>query len=340
MMDGALRAVEKSQIEQKKPSKTSLMPIGLIKGPEELQHIVSYLMTLRTSGAAGSFIDLLAGGDLKDHFETTGNWSLSKDGVVQLQPREGEKDWLRYGDYLWLKNEYQNFQCEFQYKHQKGGNSGLYFNVTDRQKAVNSVIEVQIRDSAGEKVLNAHNVTGGILPEIAPRANATKPAGEWNQMSVTSVNGEVTVRLNGVLVNNVNLSNPKLRHNQDKDLSDFRITGCRFGYATFGFVNCQPILYPKRIRPACPVPTPFIQKSRTCTSSLRSRRSSSRSSSWIPGKFKRVSMSSKSSGQISDESRPGWQGQCVVSTARPRLETPDRFFERWKIWQPTQLDPS
>lgn len=228
MMDGALRAVEKSQIEQKKPSKTSLMPIGLIKGPEELQHIVSYLMTLRTSGAAGSFIDLLAGGDLKDHFETTGNWSLSKDGVVQLQPREGEKDWLRYGDYLWLKNEYQNFQCEFQYKHQKGGNSGLYFNVTDRQKAVNSVIEVQIRDSAGEKVLNAHNVTGGILPEIAPRANATKPAGEWNQMSVTSVNGEVTVRLNGVLVNNVNLSNPKLRHKPRQGFIGFQDHGLPF----------------------------------------------------------------------------------------------------------------
>ena len=95
-------------------------------------------MTLKTSGAAGSFIDLLAGGDLKEHFETTGNWSLSKDGVVHLQPREGEVDWTRYGDYLWLKNEYKDFQCEFEYRHEKGGNSGLYFNVTDRQKAVGS----------------------------------------------------------------------------------------------------------------------------------------------------------------------------------------------------------
>ncbi|MBT5123059.1 MAG: DUF1080 domain-containing protein [Planctomycetaceae bacterium] len=167
-------------------------------------------MTLRTSGAAGSFIDLLAGGDLKEHFQTTGNWSLSEHGVVHLQPREGEKDWTRYDDYLWLKNEYQDFQCEFEYRHEKGGNSGLYFNVTDRRKAVGTVIEVQIRDSAGAKHLDAHAVTGGILPRVAPRANATKPAGEWNHMSVTSVSGEVTVRLNGVLVNNVNLSHPQL----------------------------------------------------------------------------------------------------------------------------------
>lgn len=211
MMDGSLKAVEKSRIDEKVPSKTSLMPIGLIKGPDDLKHIVRYLMTLRTSGAAGSFIDLLAGGDLKEHFQTTGNWSLSEHGVVQLQPREGEKDWTRYGDYLWLKNEYQDFQCEFEYRHEKGGNSGLYFNVTDRRKAVGTVIEVQIRDSAGAKHLDAHAVTGGILPRVAPRANATKPAGEWNHMSVTSVSGEVTVRLNGVLVNNVDLSHPQLK---------------------------------------------------------------------------------------------------------------------------------
>ena len=205
MMDGSLKAIEKSQIEVKAPSKTSLMPVGLISGPDELKHIVRYLMTLKTSGAASAegFIDLFAGGDLKEHFETTGNWSLGEDGVAHLQPREGETDWKRYGDYLWLKNEYKDFQCEFEYKHEKGGNSGFYFNVTDRQQAVGAVIEVQIRDSADEKELDAHAITGGILPGVTPRANATKPAGEWNQMSVTSVSGDVTVRLNGVLVNNV-----------------------------------------------------------------------------------------------------------------------------------------
>ncbi|MFT5525037.1 MAG: putative heme-binding domain-containing protein [Pirellulaceae bacterium] len=230
MMDGALKAIEKSSIEEKMPSATSLMPIGLIKGPDELKHIVRYLMTLRTSGSgsAEGFMDLFAGGDLTEHFQTTGNWSLSEDGVAHLQPREGEVDWKRYGDYLWLKNEYQDFQCEFEYKHNEGGNSGFYFNVTDPQKAVGTVIEVQIRDSAGEKKLDAHDVTGGILPGVTPRANATKPAGEWNRMSVTSVNGDVTVRLNGVLVNRVKLTHPRLESKSKQGYIGFQDHGLPF----------------------------------------------------------------------------------------------------------------
>jgi N-sulfoglucosamine sulfohydrolase len=230
MMDGSLKAVDKSRIEEKAPSKISLMPVGLINGPDDLKHIVRYLMTLKTSGAASaeSFIDLFSGGDLKEHFETTGNWTLSEEGVAHLEPREGETDWKRYGDYLWLKNEYQDFQCEFEYKHEKGGNSGFYFNVSDRQQAVGTVIEVQIRDSAGVKELDAHAITGGVLPGVAPRANVTRPAGEWNQMSVTSVSGHVTVRLNGVVANNVELSHPKLQSKPKQGFIGFQDHGLPF----------------------------------------------------------------------------------------------------------------
>lgn len=243
MMDGSLKAVDKSQIEEKAPSTTSLMPVGLISGPDDLKHIVRYLMTLKTSGAASaeSFIDLFAGGDLKEHFETTGNWSLNEDGIAHLQPREGETDWKRYGDYLWLKNEYKDFQCEFEYKHEAGGNGGLYFNVTDRQQAVGSVIEVQIRDSAGEKELGAHAVTGGILPKVAPRANATKPAGEWNHMSVTSISGNVTVRLNGVVVNNVELSHPRLSGKPKQGFIGFQDHGLPFWLRNVRIRSLEPV---------------------------------------------------------------------------------------------------
>ncbi len=63
MMDGSLKAVEKSQIEEKAPSATSLMPVGLITGPDDLKHIVRYLMSLKTGGIAPvrSFIELFAG---------------------------------------------------------------------------------------------------------------------------------------------------------------------------------------------------------------------------------------------------------------------------------------
>jgi hypothetical protein len=44
---------------------------------------------------------------------------------VKLTPRPGEKGWTRYDAYLWLKDKhYTNFQIEFDYKVEKGGNSG------------------------------------------------------------------------------------------------------------------------------------------------------------------------------------------------------------------------
>ncbi|SVB08883.1 uncharacterized protein METZ01_LOCUS161737, partial [marine metagenome] len=49
MMDGSLKAIEKSTIKGKKASATSLMPVGLIMSPNELKHIVKYLSTLKTT---------------------------------------------------------------------------------------------------------------------------------------------------------------------------------------------------------------------------------------------------------------------------------------------------
>ncbi|MDG2186546.1 MAG: sulfatase-like hydrolase/transferase [Mariniblastus sp.] len=188
-----------------------------------------------SGGSAGSnneksadFVDLLAGGDLKEHFETTGNWTLSKEGVAHLQPREGETDWKRYAAYLWLKNEYKDFECEFEYKHEKGGNSGFYFNVTDRQQAVGPVIEVQIIDSAGESKLSAHGICGGILPGITPQANAARPAGQWNKMVVSSLNGEITVKLNGQLVNKAKLTHPRLKTKPQQGHIGFQDHGLPF----------------------------------------------------------------------------------------------------------------
>ena len=174
--------------------------------------------------------DLLAGGDLTKHFQTTGNWTLSKDGVVHLQPRPGEAGWKRYDAYLWLKGSYKDFECEFEYKHDKGGNSGFYFNVGDRKQPVSTGVEVQIIDSAGKKgKLSAHGCSGGILPKsIAPKANAAKPAGKWNHVRVTSVDRAVTVLVNGVLVSQGALDHPKLKSKSTQGAISFQDHGLPF----------------------------------------------------------------------------------------------------------------
>jgi hypothetical protein len=158
-------------------------------------------------------IDLLKGGDLSKNWTTTGNWKLDKDGVVTLTPRKGEKGWQRYDAYLWCKKQYGDFEAEFEYKVQKGGNSGFYFHVGDKKNPVARGLEVQIYDSAGKKPgakLSDHD-SGGIIPGFPPKKNTAKPAGEWNKMKVTCKGNKVTVMLNGEVVNEVSLDSPKIK---------------------------------------------------------------------------------------------------------------------------------
>jgi hypothetical protein len=168
------------------------------------------LALLLTIGIAaqdkGGWVDLLKGKDLKENFFTTGNWVLGKDGVVALEPRPGEKGWQRYDAYLWAKKQYKDFECEFEYKVAKAGNSGFYFHVSDLKEPVKKGIEVQIYDAQAKPgaKLTDHD-SGGIIPGIPPTKAAAKPAGEWNKMLVTVKGNKVVVTLNDVVVNDLPL---------------------------------------------------------------------------------------------------------------------------------------
>jgi len=157
--------------------------------------------------------DDLLGKDLKKHWTTTGNWVLGDDGAVTLKPREGEKGWQRYDAYLWLKGDYQDFEIDFEYKVEKGGNSGFYFHVGDVKQPVSTGIEVQIYASHGkaaEAKLTDHD-SGGIIPGLPPTKNTSKPAGEWNRFVITAKGDKLTVVLNGETVNVVDLTSDKLK---------------------------------------------------------------------------------------------------------------------------------
>jgi hypothetical protein len=154
---------------------------------------------------AGEWVDLV-GGDLAKNWTTKGNWSLDKEGVFTLTPRPGEKGWSRFDAYLWSnKKDYQDFECEFEYKVEAKGNSGFYFRVSDETNPVNMGVEVQIFDSFGQTKFNDHT-SGGIIPGVAPSKNPAKPPKEWNKMLVKVDGDKVTVTLNGEVNNDIELS--------------------------------------------------------------------------------------------------------------------------------------
>ena len=154
------------------------------------------------------FITIFNGKDLSK-IKTEGNWKIQEDGSLYLEPRAGEKGWKRYGSYLWLKDDYQDFVIDFEYKHPKGGNSGLYFRIYDESDATKHGFEVQILDVYGKEKLGPHDL-GGVIKTAGPLKNAAKKPGEWNRMVVTLRKGKLTVVINGKTVQDkLDLANKK-----------------------------------------------------------------------------------------------------------------------------------
>jgi hypothetical protein len=179
---------------------------------------LSILLPLIAMGSIGStqekveWRDLLVGGDLSTNWTTTGNWKLGPDSVVALEPRPGEKGWQRFDAYLWTKFQVTDFVADFEYKVSKDGNSGFYFRVGDLKQPVKNGIEVQIYDSASKPAdakLTDHD-SGGIIPGVPPTKRNAKPAGEWNHFHIVNEADKLTVKLNGEIVNVVDLTKAPL----------------------------------------------------------------------------------------------------------------------------------
>lgn len=156
------------------------------------------------------WVNLLPGGAFQEHWTTTGNWQ-TVDGAVKLTPRVGERGWSRWNAYLWSKKEYQDFEIQFDYKVEQRGNSGFYFRVGDKNSPVANGIEVQIYASHGkpDNKLSDHD-SGGVIPGTAPKKNAARPQGEWNHFHIINQGDKLTVKLNGEVVNEMDLTKAPL----------------------------------------------------------------------------------------------------------------------------------
>ena len=85
---------------------------------------------------------------------------------------------------LITKDQYGAFELLIDYKISPGGNSGIMFHVaeTDGPSYVTGP-EIQVADSA-KRAKPGRNDNGALYDAVAPSANATKPAGEWNHLRI------------------------------------------------------------------------------------------------------------------------------------------------------------
>jgi hypothetical protein len=121
----------------------------------------------------------LAGWTLRDAKKKNG-WAVVDGNLAVVDPKDNAD--------LVSERSFQDMKLHVEFNVDPKSNSGVYLR---------GRYEIQILDNPDQKMaLDAHGC-GGVYSRIAPRMDATKPAGEWQTYDITMVGRQVTVVLNG-----------------------------------------------------------------------------------------------------------------------------------------------
>src|SRR5262249_5124009 len=119
----------------------------------------------------------LGGWSLRDPKAKNG-WAVVNGDLAVVEPK-GNAD-------LVSDRKFQDLKLHLEFNVEPGSNSGVYLR---------GRYEIQILDDP-TKVTEEHGC-GALYSRIAPRLDATKPAGEWQSFDLTLVGRRLTVGLNG-----------------------------------------------------------------------------------------------------------------------------------------------
>jgi len=155
---------------------------------------------------AEGFVPLFNGKDFTGWIMQGKPWEI-KDGVM-ICPGKGY-GWPR------TKEDYENFVLRLEYKISPHGNSGIFIRAAPQGNPAFSGMEVQVLDDYGRPP-NKHTA-GALYAAVAPCKNASKPAGEWNEVEITCDHRRVKVVMNGVTLYDINLDDPEL----DKEIASY-----------------------------------------------------------------------------------------------------------------------
>ncbi|XZE20006.1 3-keto-disaccharide hydrolase [Pirellulaceae bacterium SH449] len=116
------------------------------------------------------------------------------DTVIFLSMKEGRSG------HIVTKEEYLDFDLEFEWKIAKNGNSGIKFMVQHYEDRVLG-LEYQIYDDDGTHPVSPKNSTGSLYDLYEPNmSKRLRPVGEWNQSRIVVDGDKIEHWLNGALI--------------------------------------------------------------------------------------------------------------------------------------------
>ena len=159
---------------------------------------------------------LLFDGKTMDGWRQNNSTGMAKNWIIDDQamkvcmgntPGRGQD-----GDILFGTKKFSNFELSVDWKIAKEGNSGIFFNIVERQgEAIYwAAAEIQILDNwnAGDNRL-ANHLAGSLYDMIPALPSNAKPAGEWNTIVIKVKDGHVTHTQNGEKVVEYTLWTPE-----------------------------------------------------------------------------------------------------------------------------------
>jgi len=140
------------------------------------------------------------------------NWVV-EDQAMKVFTAEGRKPGQGAGgDIVFGVRTFRNFELTIDWKTEKAGNSGIFFNVREvpGKPVYYAAPEVQVLDNldATDNKVASH-LAGSLYDMIAADPKTVKPAGEWNTIVIRVKDGKVTHTQNGVKVVEYTLWTPE-----------------------------------------------------------------------------------------------------------------------------------
>ncbi len=148
------------------------------------------------TGSAGSPTEetrpLLVGSTLEGWSGDVVGWTL-KDGVLSCGPN---------GQAVYAPGEWSDFELSFSFRLDPGANNGVAIRAPGTGDAAYEGMEIQVLDDGHEKYAGwlkdwqRHGSVYGLVASSGAR-EAMRPAGEWNDETITARGSRITVALNG-----------------------------------------------------------------------------------------------------------------------------------------------
>ncbi|MFT7667797.1 MAG: hypothetical protein ACI8X5_000481 [Planctomycetota bacterium] len=174
---------------------------------------------------------------------TLAGWSnYGKDTVAEgWQVIDGNLTMTGGGGDIVSDDMFGDFELQLEWNVVEGGNSGVFFYVTDGGGAVwQSGIEMQVLDNKKHHDgKNALTSAGACYALYAPVEDVTRTPGEWNDMRLVSKGRHVEHWLNGTLLCEYTIGsddwNTRVAASKFKDMPDFgKSTSGRFAIQDHG----------------------------------------------------------------------------------------------------------